>query len=193
MATSEVIAVASACIAGLALVQSWLAGRKASKATAEANDLIKQQVALQDRLTQIEQSREHAKLMQSLQAVIRAVLRKTDRGNWRLFVTNTGQGTARNVTITLDGKPLLEPASIARIARQTPGYAGYQLVKPTSGGLLKTPEDRVTLGDREYFALGDNTRNSRDGRYWGAVPESNLVGPAVMVYWPFSRRWGLSY
>ena len=114
MSTSEVIAVASACIAGFALVQSWLAGRKASKATAEANDLIKQQVALQDRLTQIEQSREHAKLMQSPQAVIRAVLRKTDRGSWRLFVLNTGQGTARNVAIMLDGKPQLEHQAIPR-------------------------------------------------------------------------------
>ena len=114
MSTSDVVAVASACIAGLALVHSWLAGRKASKATAEANDLIKQQVALQDRLTHIEQSREHAKLMQSLQAVIRAVLTKTDRSSWRLFVTNTGQGTARNVTITMDGNPLLEHEAIPR-------------------------------------------------------------------------------
>jgi signal peptidase I len=39
--------------------------------------------------------------------------------------------------------------------------------------------------------MGDNTRNSRDGRYWGAVPQANLVGPAFMVYWPVSRRWGL--
>lgn len=108
MSTSEAIAVASACIAGFALVQSWLTGRKASKATAEANRLIKQQVMLQKRLTQIEQSREHAKMMQSLRAVIRAELRKTDRNSWRLFVENTGQGTARNVTITLDGKPLFE-------------------------------------------------------------------------------------
>lgn len=108
MSTPEVIAVASACIAGLALVQSWLAGRKASKATAEANDLIKQQVALQDRLTQIEQSREHAKLMQSLQAVLRAELRQTDGGNYRLFIINTGQGTARNMAIALDGKPMME-------------------------------------------------------------------------------------
>lgn len=110
----EIIAVASACIAGLALVQSWLAGRKATKATAEANDLIKQQVALQDRLTQIEQSREHAKLMQSLQAVIRTELRQTDGGNYRLFIVNTGQGTARNIAIALDGKPLLEHEAIPR-------------------------------------------------------------------------------
>jgi len=114
MSASDVIAIAAAFIAGLALMQSWRASREAAKATREANDLIKQQVALQDRLTQIEQSREHAKLIQSLQAVIRAVLRKTDRGSWRLFVLNTGQGTARNVTITLDDKPLLEHHAVPR-------------------------------------------------------------------------------
>jgi hypothetical protein len=114
MNPSDAIAIVPVCIAGLALVQSWRAGREASKATREANGLIKQQVAIQDRLTQIEQSREHVKLIQSLQAVIRAVLRKTERSSWRLFVMNTGQGTARNVTITLDGKPLLEHGVVPR-------------------------------------------------------------------------------
>ena len=95
MITADVIAAVSVLIAGVALVQSWLTGRK--------------QVLLQDRLTQIEQSREHARLMQLLQATIRAELCETDRGSWRLFVFNTGQGTARNIVIKLDDEPLLEP------------------------------------------------------------------------------------
>ena len=107
MSWSDIIASGSVLVAGLALWQSW-------KTTREANDLLKEQVALQDRLTQIEQSREHAKLMQSLQALLRAVVCKTDRGSWRLVMMNTGQGTARNVTITLDGKPLLQHDAIPR-------------------------------------------------------------------------------
>jgi signal peptidase I len=43
------------------------------------------------------------------------------------------------------------------------------------------------LGEREYYALGDNTGNSRDSRYWGPVPEEKLLGPAAIVYWPFTR------
>ena len=39
------------------------------------------------------------------------------------------------------------------------------------------------------MALGDNSYNSSDSRMWGSVPESNLVGPALMVYWPF-EHWG---
>jgi signal peptidase I len=41
-----------------------------------------------------------------------------------------------------------------------------------------------------YFMLGDNSRNSLDSRYWGTVPRKNIVGKALFVFWPISRRWG---
>ena len=37
-----------------------------------------------------------------------------------------------------------------------------------------------------YFMLGDNRDNSLDSRYWGFVPEANIVGKAIMVWMNFS-------
>jgi signal peptidase I len=45
---------------------------------------------------------------------------------------------------------------------------------------------------REFFALGDNSTDSLDSRYWGSVKQYNLVGPAFISLWPFnSGHWGL--
>lgn len=38
-----------------------------------------------------------------------------------------------------------------------------------------------------FYVLGDNSRSSRDSRYWGFVPKENLMGQAVMIFWPLKR------
>lgn len=42
---------------------------------------------------------------------------------------------------------------------------------------LRVPRDQL-------FVLGDNRNNSSDSHQWGAVPMENVVGKAVLVYWP---------
>lgn len=44
---------------------------------------------------------------------------------------------------------------------------------------------------RHYLAFGDNTMNSFDGRSWGPVPQEKVVGKALLVFWPFTSRFGL--
>ncbi len=90
--------------------------------------------------------------------------------------------------LIINGREVMEPDTIRREIEQRPGYAGYQLA-PGSDYISST-NDIVQLKEDEYFALGDNTMNSKDSRYWGPVPKKNLVGPAAIVYWPFSGHWG---
>ena len=68
------------------------------------------------------------------------------------------------------------------------GKGGYQGHAPL--GLLAGGKE-FTVPEGTYFALGDNTYNSQDSRYWGAVPHRNVIGRPLNVFWPISRRWGV--
>jgi signal peptidase I len=56
---------------------------------------------------------------------------------------------------------------------------------------LEFAQGKRPVPDHYYFAMGDNSLNSSDSRYWGPVPERNLVGRGLFVYWPFIPHWGL--
>jgi signal peptidase I len=61
-----------------------------------------------------------------------------------------------------------------------PLYEPFIAEAPTYGGDWVVPED-------EYFVLGDNRNNSSDSHLWGFVPEDDIVGRALLIYWPLSE------
>ncbi|MDI6758608.1 MAG: signal peptidase I [Candidatus Omnitrophota bacterium] len=54
-------------------------------------------------------------------------------------------------------------------------------------GDFQSPDKKITVPENNFFVLGDNSASSKDSRYWGFVPKKNLLGKAMLIYWPPQR------
>jgi len=75
------------------------------------------------------------------------------------------------------------PVSLAVTAEFIQGFLRPQLQYG-----VRSEDQFSAVPPDHYFLLGDNSTDSGDGRIWGWVPQDHLYGPAIAIWWPFSRR-----
>ncbi|MFH1458659.1 MAG: signal peptidase I [Candidatus Omnitrophota bacterium] len=81
--------------------------------------------------------------------------------------------TIKNGTLFINGKALLDAAFSQRFYYNRGDFA--------------KEEEEIIVPAESFFVLGDNSASSKDSRYWGFVPQNNILGEAILIYWPPQR------
>ncbi|MFA5521304.1 MAG: signal peptidase I [Castellaniella sp.] len=118
----------------------------------------------------------------------------------------------RNKVLSINGVPVeqvrdgdyFEPDRGAYIAQyqEALGEAGHRILLNRRSPQFLTPISdfpyrdhceyvntgvRCVVPEGHYFMMGDNRDNSLDSRYWGFVPDDNIVGRAFFIWMNFSQ------
>lgn len=67
-------------------------------------------------------------------------------------------------------------------------YPAFENIEYLSTDYLGIESEPYKVPENHIFLIGDNTANSWDSRFFGAIPRSDLIGKAYKIYWPLGRR-----
>jgi len=99
----------------------------------------------------------------------------------------------REPMILRNGAPITGSEAFDLNAKRVSPYRGYANADHEDSRYTQLFKgETVTVPPDVYLALGDNSHNSFDGRFWGDVPEKDVIGRPLFIYFPFTRRWGTS-
>jgi signal peptidase I len=82
------------------------------------------------------------------------------------------------------------PPKVNQYSGHVNNLVGSKHGQPGIAPLFPNGDAEYRVPPLQYFVLGDNTMNSHDSRYWGAIPRDRVVGKHAFVFWPISSRFG---
>jgi signal peptidase I len=96
----------------------------------------------------------------------------------------------REPVLYRNGAPIEGAEAFGLNARRVFPYGGYLNKETRDGARFLGRGETVVVPPDGFLALGDNSGNSEDSRYWGFVPAKDVVGHPLFIYYPFTSRWG---
>ncbi|MDE6432198.1 MAG: signal peptidase I, partial [Opitutales bacterium] len=87
----------------------------------------------------------------------------------------------RNDTLLRNYQPIRGSEIFDKEVNKVDGYPGY-----TAVGSLKD-RNIVKVPQKKYFVLGDNSPDSGDSRFWGFVPQTEVTGTPLFIFYPINR------
>jgi signal peptidase I len=98
-----------------------------------------------------------------------------------------------NRELYLNGRKMNEPYAVHKMPYPNE-YRDNFPVAPPDGLVMErgmemlqtdVQNGELVVPQGNYYAMGDNRDNSLDSRYWGLVPQENIVGKPVIVFWSY--------